>query len=300
MLERESPQPPRTRDEALAWVVKQICAWRRDADVPWQPNRGRLVGALDDLELRRNGQIAGIAEGLVVYIVLACEWLLRIGKIGLGDAEDMLVTLENALAERMAPEIAFWITEVLAEPLKDRVTKEGRKLLSLGGYLPMARPGLRQLFAPSESLRRLPPDRLVPTARGRIPWPAPWVAGALVRELLNRRRIDGARSALKLTQALFGHRQVKPAEFEAQTRGLTASVLVWWGDALEQRYAQLFGPQGTLPESWWTVLYSDLAVLLPESVFPSDPDRTRELLLAYAAARLPRGQKPGARGRRKL
>jgi len=40
-------------------------------------------------------------------------------------------------------------------------------------------------------------------------------------------------------------------------------------------------------------------VLGPESVFPSDPDRTRELLLAYAAVRRLRGQKPGEHSRRK-
>jgi len=298
LAESESPHPPRTRDEALAWVVQQICEWRRDGDVPWKPDRSRLAIALDDLELRRNGQVAGIAEGLVVYIVLACEWLLRVGKIGPGDVEGMLVALEDALAERMAPELAFWVTEVLAKPLRDKVTKEGRKLLSLGTYLPMARPTLRQLFAPSEPMRRLPPDRIVPAARGRIPWPAPWVAGALVRELLNRRRVDLAQPALKLTQALFGHRQVKPAEFEAQTRGLTPSVLAWWVDVFEHRYGQRFAPAGTSPELW-AAFYSDLTVLGPESVFPSDPDRTRELLLAYAAVRRLRGQKPGEHSRRK-
>jgi len=118
------------------------------------------------------------------------------------------------------------------------------------------------------------------------------VAGALVREILDRRGAELARRPLKLTQALFGNRQVEPAEFKAQTRGFTSPVLKWWVEMFWQRYGQRFGPTDTSPELWGAALYSDLAVLPPESVFPSDAERTRELLEAYAGVRRQRGQKP--------
>jgi hypothetical protein len=206
-----------------------------------------------------------------------------------GAAETNFVT--RGAPTRIAPETGFWVTEVLAEPLRAKVTKEGRKLLALGTCLPMARPGLRQLFAPAEPARRRP-ERLVPIARGRIPWPAPWVAGALVRELLNRRNVKLTPGPLKLTQALFGRRQVEPAEFKAQTRGLTAPVLKWWVESFKQRSEQRFGPTGTSPELWGAAFYSDLAVQPLGSVFPSDPEGTRELLLVYAAVRRRGGQNP--------
>ena len=253
--------------------------------MPWSPDCGRLTAALDDLGA------TGIAEGLVVYIVLGCEWLLRVGKVTTADAESMLLRLEDALAECMDPELAFWVTEVLAGPLRDRVTKEGRKLLALGTYLPMASPAMRQLFNPGEPARRMRPDRLVPTARGRIPWPAPWVAGALLREILNRRGVEVARRPLELTQALFGLRKVERAEFEAQTRQLTPLVLKWWVEVFEHRYGQRFGAMATSPDLWGASFYSDL-MLRPEAVFPSDPERVGELLQAYATVRRPRGQKP--------
>jgi hypothetical protein len=267
--------------------------WRKEAGVPWKPDRSRLAAVLDDLELRQDGQVTGIAEGFVVYMVLGCEWLLRVVKVGSADVDEMLVELEDALGDRMAPELAFWVTEVLEGPLRARLTKEGRKLLALGAYLPVARPGLRQLFTTAPPARRMPPDRLVPRARGRIPWPAPWVAGALIREVLNRRGVKLARHPLKLTQALFGHRQVEPVEFKAQTRGLTPPVLKWWVEMFEHRYGQRFGPTGTSPALWGASFYSDLAVLRPEAVFPSDPQRTHELLQTYGAVRRPRGQNPG-------
>src|SRR5437660_1175364 len=127
-------EPPGTRAEAVAWVVETICAWRQEADVPWEPARDRLESVLDDLKHD------GIAEGLVIYIVLGCEWLLRVGKVTRADAEAMLVSLEDALAGSMDPELAYWVTEVLARPLRAMVTREGRKLLALGTYLPMAGP----------------------------------------------------------------------------------------------------------------------------------------------------------------
>src|SRR5437660_9050706 len=141
-------QPPRSRDEALDWAVEAICLWRKQAGVLWKPDRGGLEAILDDLETKRHGQ--------------GCEWLLRVGKVTSADVDAMLVELEEALGEQMAPALAYWVTEVLEGPLKARVTKEGRKLVALGMYLPMARLGLRRLFARAEPAQRVRPERLVP------------------------------------------------------------------------------------------------------------------------------------------
>ncbi len=281
---------PNTRDEALDWAIEAICAWRQEAGVSWKPDRGRLAAVLSDL--RQDGKAIGISEGLVVYIVLGCEWLLRVGKVGTADADAMLVELEGALAEHIAPELAFWFVEVLASSLRTRISREGRKLFSLQTHLPMAGPGLPRVLTSTEFVRRTRPDPVVPRARGRIPWPAPWVAGALVREFLDRRSVERAGRPLKLTQALFGRRQVEPVDFRVQTQSLTPSVLKWWVETFEHRYGQRFGSAGTSPELWGASLYNDLAVHGPEAVFSSDPGRTHELLQAYGAIRRPRVQKP--------
>jgi hypothetical protein len=283
-------KPPGTRAEAVAWVVDTICEWRREADVPWKPAPDRLEAVLDDLKHH------GIAEGLVIYIVLGCEWLLRVGKVTKADAEATLTRLGDALAGSMDPELAFWVTEVLAEPLRAKITREGRKLLALGPHLPMASPAMRQLFKPDEPAQRTPPGRLVPASRGRIPWPAPWVAGALVGQILERQRIDVARRPLKLTQALFGRRrQIELGEFKAHTWALAPSVLEWWTEVFEHRYSQRFGTTDTVPDSWGAGFYSDLVVLGPHAVFPSDPERASELLQAYSAARRRRRPKTRAK-----
>jgi hypothetical protein len=274
------------RDAALDWVLEQITAWRREADVQWRPDRVGLNDGLKSL------QAAGIPEGLAAYVVLGCEWLWRVVKTGDEDVEEFLIAVENALSNIMAPPVAFWVTEALAGPLKEKLKREGRKLLALGTYLPGPALGFRSLFAPHEPVRRVRPEPVVPRVRGRIPWPAPWVAGAIIRELLQKRSAKDRRLPLEITRALYGGRQVEAIEFKTQTAVLTSEVLQWWVDGFEHRYQQFLRMTAAPPEDWGAMWRSHLAVLEPGATFPSDPERAREILEAYGASGRKRFQKP--------
>jgi hypothetical protein len=268
---------------AIAWAIEEIGRWRDEAGIPWRPDGKRLYGTLEDLER------AGLPSALSAFVVLGCEWLFRVAKVQDNDVDDVLKNVESGLAGVMRPEYAYWIVETLREPLALKVRKEGRKLVSLGLYVP-GQPPAFDLFERGPRKRERP-TRLVSPSRGRVPWPAPWVAGAIVRQLLATKGSDPGRQPLNLTRALYGQRSVEPVEFKAQARGLVEPVSEWWAEAFEHRYENWLARTSGDAEDWAAMWRSHLSVFEPKGIFPCDHHRTRALLDSYAAAGRRHGQK---------
>ena len=267
--------PPPGGAAAIKWAVHEIRQWRDEAGIPWSPDPQLLRAVLDRL------QASGVPQALTAYVILGCEWLLRVAKVATPDVEVMLSDVERGLAQVMPTEYAYWLVETLRDPLARKIRSEGRKLLSLGVWVPMSEETIT-IFE-TQPRKRERPARLVPPSRGRIPWPAPWVAGAIVREMLVRRSSGPGRHPLDLTQALYGRRRVEPIEFKTQTRGLTAKALEWWLDAFERRYSGWLDRTADDADDWASMWKSHLAVFGVAGVFPCDAAPTRQLMHAYGS-----------------
>lgn len=201
-------------DEAFGeWVGQQIAKWRIEAEQTRTPDLDTLRRVVSEIAE------SGVPEGLVVYVVLGCEWLFRARKVTDADVEEVLGRLRGRLSNSFRDQsLGYLVTEALRTSIGELVRREGRVAPAYGLFLPAAPPLFRGLFSEYyKGEQEYQPERLAPVRQGAPPWPGPWVAAIVVKRLLETKGVGGLSLALNLTEALLG-RHRKPTKIDLRNR----------------------------------------------------------------------------------
>ena len=266
--------------EAIEWVVNRIHDWRKEAGNTLKIRQESRESLLDALDLI---QAAGVEEGLAVYVILGCEWLFRLKKFSGDDINRMLGEIEDGLSEIMERHLAYWVTEAIAPKIRKLLEREGRMLVSFGRlYVPdiSLDPSLKALFYP-EGYERAPPERIsLPTKRGPIPWPAPWIAGCTIAKMLGQEGGE-VEPAIEVVSVLLG-RPIEPIEFRGVRKTLDVKALTELTELYSKRYIQFL--KEIPSKEWWPALRTELNRLKPEMVFPGELKLVQDLLASYRSS----------------
>ncbi len=267
--------------EPLRWVIKTVRDWRKEAGILRKIDDESLLEALGHI------QAAGVQEGLAVYVILGCEWLFRIRKVSKDEIDRMLEEIEDGFSKIMEPHLAYWIIEAIGPTIRKFLEREGRVMVSLGLYVTdlSLHPSLKGLFYP-EGYKRTPPKRILPPKPGRVPWPAPWIAGCMVAQLLQEKGPGRPGLPIDLVSALLD-REIEPRDFRRIKKALAGEALTQLVSDYHRSFNQLLRDAGSA--EWWRALRSDLLIRKPGVVFPGDLELVQDLLASYRSS--PRKEK---------
>src|SRR5262249_15154041 len=146
------------------WIGHLIARWRAEADVSRAPDLRALT------EATRSISESGIPEGLVAYVVLGCEWLVRARLVKDSDVEEVVRRLQEGFATPLRdPHLAYLVTEALRLKIAPLVKREGRVSVPFGLYLPLESRLLAGLFRANDDAAdqdlRPRPKRIAPSRR---------------------------------------------------------------------------------------------------------------------------------------
>jgi len=182
----------------------------------------------------------GLRESLCGYVILGCEWMFRLRTSGPQDTQIVLARIEGRLLPILGDE-AWFVTEALAASVR-KLLKQHRTLAAEWADEPR-----RVVVTEPEAIGigrvrdlRLPPKASIPSRRGPAPKPAPWIAGLIIEQLVEKGRDEGAQSTprtqdlLDLISALCG-RTIEKQEYMARRRSFDDQEL--------GRFTERLGPR---------------------------------------------------------
>jgi hypothetical protein len=123
-------------DQAVGeWVGQQIGRWRVEAEQARKPDLEALQRVVSEIAE------SGVPEGLVVYVVLGCEWLFRARRVTASDVEEVVGRLRERLSNSLQDQsLGYLVTEALRAGIGELVRREGRVAPAYGLFLPTAPP----------------------------------------------------------------------------------------------------------------------------------------------------------------
>ena len=138
---------------------------------------------------------------------------------------------------------------------------------------------------------RLPPKPSIPSRRGPAPKPAPWIAGLIIEQLIEKGKSERAQSTprthdllLDLISSLCG-RPIEKQEYTARRRSFDDQELGQFAEQFRSTH-ELFvswapqSPQPSQPE-WFRVVRKRLEEFGPRNTFPYDLPTVAKLVQAY-------------------
>ena len=271
--------------EGLEWALTQVREWRRRVG-----NRAEIDGHILARQMLRLAE-RGLQESLCGYVILGCEWMFRLRTSGPQDAQTVLARIEGRLLPILGDE-AWFVTEALAASVR-KLLKQHRTLAAEWED----EPG-RVVVTEPEAIGigrvrdlRLPPKPSIPSRRGPAPKPAPWIAGLIIGQLVNKSRDEGAQSTprtqdllVDLISALCG-RPIEKQEYTARRRSFDDQELGQFAEQFRSTH-ELFvswapqTPQPSHPE-WFRVVRNRLEEFGPRNTFPYDLPTVARLVQAY-------------------
>ena len=138
---------------------------------------------------------------------------------------------------------------------------------------------------------RVPLKPSIPSRRGPAPKPAPWIAGLIIEQLVEKGREEGAQSTPRtqdlladLISALCG-RAIEKQEYMARRRSFDAQELDQFAEQFKSSHELVVSwdpqsPQQSRPE-WFRVVRKRLEGFGPRHTFPYDLPTVVKLVQAY-------------------
>ncbi len=243
--------------EGLEWALTQVREWRRRVG-----NRAEIDGHLLARQMLRLAE-RGLRESLCGYVILGCEWMFRLRTSGPQDTQIVLARIEGRLLPILGDE-AWFVTEALAASVR-KLLKQHRTLAAEWEDEPR-----RVVVTEPEAIGigrvrdlRLPPKASIPSRRGPAPKPAPWIAGLIIEQLVEKGRDEGAQSTprtqdlLDLISALCG-RTIEKQEYMARRRSFDDQELGQFAEQFRSSHELFVGwdpqpPQQNHPE-WFRIV----------------------------------------------
>jgi len=233
----------------------------------------------------------GLQESLCGYVILGCEWMFRLRTSGPQDAQIVLARIEGRLLPILGDE-AWFVTEALAASVRT-LLKQHRTLAPEWEDEPkrvvVTEPGAIGIGRVRDL--RLPPKPSIPSRRGPAPKPAPWIAGLIIEQLVDKGRDDGAPSTprtqdllVDLISALCG-RAIEKQEYTARRRSFDDQELGQFAQKFRSSH-ELFvswDRQSTQQShsEWFRVVRKRLEEFGPRNTFPYDLPTVARLVQAY-------------------
>jgi hypothetical protein len=235
--------------------------------------------------------------------------MFRLRASGPQDAQIVLARIEGRLLPILGDE-AWFVTEALAASVR-KLLKQHRTLAAEWEDEPrkvvVTEPeaiGIGRV----RDLRR-PPKPSIPSRRGPAPKPAPWIAGLIIEQLVEKGRDEGVQSTprtqdllLDLISSLCG-RPIEKQEYMARRRSFDDQGLDQFAEQFRSSH-ELFvswDPQSSRqshPE-WFRVVRKRLEEFGPRHTFPYDLPTVANLVQAYRVPAPRRLASPGQYQRRK-
>jgi len=281
--------------EGFEWALTQVREWRRRVG-----NRAEIDGHLLARQMLRLAE-RGLQESLCGYVILGCEWMFRLRTSGPQDAQIVLARIEGRLLPILGDE-AWFVTEALAVSVR-KVLKQHRTLAAEWEDEPR-----RVVVTEPEAIGigrvrdlRLPPKPSIPSRRGPAPKPAPWIAGLIIEQLVEKGRNEGAQSTprtqdllVDLISSLCG-RTIEKQEYTTRRRSFDDQELGQFAEQFRSSH-ELFvswdpqPPQPSHPE-WFRVVRKRLEEFGPRNTFPYDLQTVAKL---FRANRVPAPKRPAS------
>ena len=271
--------------KGLEWALTQVREWRTLVG-----NRAEIDGHLLARQMLRLAE-RGLQESLCGYVILGCEWMFRLRTSGPQDAQIVLARIEGRLLPFLGDE-AWFVTEALAASIR-KLLKHHRTLA--GEW--EDEPG-RVVVTEPEAIGigrvrdlRVPPAPSIPSRRGPAPKPAPWIAGLIIEQLVEKGRDEGAQSKpriqdllVDLISSLCG-RTIEKQEYTARRRSFDDQELGQFAEQFRSSH-ELFvswAPQSPQPSQseWFRVVRKRLEEFGPRNTFPYDLPTVARLVQAY-------------------
>lgn len=283
--ESDNSDQARIDGEGLTWALTRVQDWRMRVG-----NRAEIDGHLLARPMLRLAE-RGLQESLCGYVILGCEWMFRLRTSGPQDAQIVLARIELRLLPILGDE-AWFLTEALAPSVR-KLLKQRRTLAAEWEDEPR-----RVVVTEPEAIGigrvrdlRLPPRPSIPSRRGPAPRPAPWIAGLIIEQLVEKGRDEGAQSiprtpnlVVDLVSALCG-RPVEKQEYMTRRRSFDDQELGQFAEQFRSSHDLFVSWDPQAPEQghpdWFRVVRKRLEEFGPRHTFPYDLPTVAKLVQAY-------------------
>jgi len=262
-------------EESILWAIDQIHDWRDEADNPRRINPEQFNEFLKKIET------ANVSPGLVLFAILACEWLFRIKKGDHKQVRKILEDFEREFSRLTNPDLGYYLKEALSPRINEIVLEEGRTLVSLGTHFP--HPNKIESFLSEAPPHRPKPqsEKIAPAKRGPIPWPTPWISGIIIEKIIKEADVILPDIPLNLVSILNGSENpIDYREFRKIRQNLESNELEIFFTDIKKRYRAVLSFH-TKIGPWKLILENEIRSGKPVGIFPSDPDLIHGILKQY-------------------